>query len=131
MPQQTFNALTGKELKEVILQKISEELDLSGDFGPHLTYPWIKYDFRVRVLSYPRQAVTSDPDVKAEATTISNIPERSETIHEIQVTNEQIIDTPDQARADHNLPIPTATPGPGGVLVDKPVTPKLPLKRGK
>lgn len=124
----TFNALTGPELKDVILKAVSDEIDLSGEFKAHVTFPWVKFTFKLDVLSYPKQGLNDEPEIKVVTTGESNTPASDVPVPIITIDKEVIIDTPDQARADAKLPIPVAGIGIGGVVVDKPV---LPLKKVK
>jgi hypothetical protein len=126
-----FNALSGAELKAIILDRISKELDDSGEFSPNLSYPWIKWDFQVRVTTYPKHPVENEPEVVAEGTIENNINHEllaeTETV-EVSVPEPIIIDTPDQARVDADLPLPTPVPVVNVGVVDKPVKQ---AKRGK
>ena len=138
---QIFNALNGVELKQFLLQRIESKLDEHGDFKESLTFPWIQYEFSVKVLSYPKQAKDAEPGIVVEGEGTATVTERGGiqdgpiTVHEdgveevFDIKELRIIDTPDQARVDSKQPIPTPAPGPGGALVDKPVEFKLPLKQ--
>ncbi len=129
---QLFNALTGPELKEVLLRKISEQLDLTGEFKTNITYPWVKYNITVKLLSYPRQGIGDTPGIIAqvdgEIAAGGEPPQVSELV--VDFSLDEVIDTPDKARVDADLPIPTTAQGPGGVLVDKQVKQVTDKKKG-
>ncbi len=61
-----FLALNGTELKQFILKKIEEKLDATGEFTNHIAYPWIKYDFLIRILAVPQQQIGDDPKIQGK-----------------------------------------------------------------
>lgn len=123
---QIFNALSGQELKKAILADIEKELELTGEFKQHMTFPWVRYEATVKVLSYPKQALDAEPAIKIEAKGemvgdgAENISEsaRPEVILDLSIAD--VMDTPDKARVQSGQPIPTQARQ-NGVLVDKPV----------
>lgn len=120
MPAQSFNALNGKELVEVILDTIREKLEKTGEFPQGLTFPWVHFTFNVSVLSYPKQDRNAEPGIKVEGSEGSGEPAPAEA-SETRVSHSEIIDTPDKARVEHKLPVPTPSPSSGKVFVDKPI----------
>src|SRR5579862_6009132 len=138
MAQPQFNALTGPELIDVILSKVREKLEDTGEFKAHRTFPWVKLFFgSIKVLAYPKQDYDDEPEIKTdeiEVVLTPDAPQPDEQPVTVEIApSEEIIDTPDQARMDADLPLPT--PGladAAGVtvphLVDKLVQP--PMKRG-
>jgi hypothetical protein len=126
-----FNALTGPELKKFLLAKIEEELDKSDKFGNHLSHPWIKYRFGIDFVTYPQDAMDSEPKSIAKGSDEQGDAPEEEKQVLTNAAGEGIIDTPDKARIETNQPIPTTAKGAGDVLVDKPVMPKFPAKKEK
>lgn len=125
MPQ--FTALNGIELKKVILARIEQELDDSGRFQQNLAYPWLKWSASVSLTSYPQAPMEDEPkeiiQVKEElgddTVSLDQLqPPATVVVVEIPPT---VIDTPDQARVDAELPLPTPTPIVNIGIVDKPV----------
>jgi hypothetical protein len=127
MADLVFNALNGPELKAVILAAIAKKLDDTGEFSTHMTYPWVSYTFNVGIVSYPKQAMDAEPGIVAVQETpvdIGKFPTNEEAPEPATVTQVHggaVIDTPDKARLDADLPLPTTAVGLGGVIVDKPI----------
>lgn len=121
MPQ--FTACNGLEAKAVILDKISKALDETGDFNQNITYPWWKFNFSIKMTSYPKFALEAEPQVVAQGTEVPQ--EASPEGEDLQITaivsEDTVVDTPDQARVDADLPLPTAVPVKGVGIVDKPI----------
>lgn len=119
-----FNALSGTELLEVVVSKIRATLLATGEFDPHVSFPWVKFDYHVGLVVYPKQSVDAEPGIVAKGEVIlgGEAPEGQEP-QEIKVEDTQIVDTPDLARIESQQPIPTPARGTGNVLVDKMVTP--------
>lgn len=124
-----FNALSGPELKAVILAAIAKKLDDTGEFGGHMAYPWVSYTFKVGIVAYPKQAMNAEPGIVAEQADpvdYGKFPSNAEAPEPAtitQVTGSDVIDTPDKARLDADLPLPTMAVGLGGVIVDKLIVP--------
>ncbi len=132
MPQ-IFNALNGTELKKAILADVEREMDLTGEFRNHVTYPWVKYTAHLTLLSYPKQAMDAEPGIKITAKDVlwdakeaqAVGPEVPEVVLDLKVDG--VVDIPDQARVDSGQPIPTQALA-AGVLIDKDVhRPKVPV----
>lgn len=122
---QIFNALSGTELKKAILADIEKEMDATGEFKQHMTFPWVRYEATVKILAYPKQALDAEPGIQLHAVGemvgegVENLPgEAPETILDLRILD--TIDTPDKARVTSNQPIPTQARA-AGVLIDKPV----------
>ncbi len=119
-----FNALSGPELLKVVLTDIEKKLLATGEFDAHVTFPWVKYNYSVGLVVYPKQAVDAEPGIKVAGEFEAPVVGPSEgTPVEIKVEDTVIVDTPDLARIESSQPIPTPGRGPGNVLVDKLVTP--------
>lgn len=139
MPQ--FTALSGSELKSVILDKISRAMDESGDFNNNITYPWLRYSYELKMTSYPKFAFDAElqPVVKVEdeikdplGAPENLVPSMDDVKETVLVSEPMTIDTPDQARVDADLPLPTPTPVVNIGVVDKMVMQKSqPPMRGK
>ncbi len=124
-----FNALSGPELLKVVLTDIEKKLLATGEFDAHVTFPWVKYNYQVGLVVYPKQAVDAEPGIKAagEGEVDNKDPEvDKESAVSIEVEDTVIVDTPDLARIASNLPVPTPGRGPGNVLIDRMVTPAAP-----
>lgn len=129
-----FNALSGPELVKSILAEIEKKLLATGDFESNITFPWVKYEYQVSMVSYPKQAVDAEPVVVAKGTGGDTAPvpggAMADTLVETVVADVVVVDTPDLARIASEQPIPTTAKGPGNVLIDKPVIP-VPQKSDK
>lgn len=131
MPQ--FTALNGLEAKAVILAAIGKALDETGDFSQNITYPWWKFNFQVKMTSYPKFALEAEPVVVAKGTETSEepIPE-SEDLQVTGIASEDVVvDTPDQARVDAELPLPTAVPVKNVGVVDQLIPQAPPTRKRK
>lgn len=132
MPQ-IFNALNGEEFLNYLIKTLRERCEATGEFHPAITFPWVKAEFSLKVTVHPRQeqndpnpGINITPTVEAQ---IEGVIPSPEVAMAVEVGGTFILDTPDQARVDSNQPIPTPSPGPKGILVDKPVM-VPPLKVG-
>jgi len=128
---QIFNALNGAELKKAVLADIEREMDLSGEFRNHVTYPWVKYTAHLTLLSYPKQAMDAEPGLKLSVSGVATdnpdykFMEEPEVVLDLKSVS--VIDVPDQTRVDSGQPIPTQAIA-AGVLIDKGVhRPKVPV----
>lgn len=123
-----FNPLNGAELKKVILAQIEKEMDDSGDFQANITYPWLKYTFEIKMNSYPKFAFDAEPVVVAKGgdSLSVEVPSTEDDTKETLISGGTSVDTPDQARVDAELPIPTPTPTVHQGIVDKPVIQQKP-----
>jgi hypothetical protein len=121
MPQ--FTACNGLEAKAIILDKISKALDETGDFSQNITYPWWKFNFSIRMTSYPKFALEAEPKEIAKGVEVpEEAPPDGEDLQVAGIVSEDIIvDTPDQDRVDADLPLPTAVPVKNVGIVDKPI----------
>lgn len=121
-----FNALSGPELLKTVLADIERKLLATGEFEGHMTFPWVKYQYEVAMVVYPKQAVDAEPGISAkgdfEAGTLPSNEEVPEPAHTFDVKDSVVVDTPNIARIESDQPIPTPGRGPGGVLIDKPVS---------
>lgn len=133
MPQ--FTAVNGLEAKAIILDKISKALDETGDFNQNITYPWWKFSFDIKMTSYPKAAFEAEltPVAKGEIDQRDpeNVPESMDDVKETIIAPEPtVVDTPDQARVDAGLPLPTAVPVKNVGIVDQPVA-QVPVAKGR
>ena len=125
LPQ--LNALNGTEMIEFMLASIRKKLEDSGEFHLHTTFPLFRLDYKLSIASYPQQDLEDAPKIKVEGTTLldrredRSVKELSEPI-KTEIEASIVVDTPDKARVEAHLPVPTPSPGPGGVIVDKPVS---------
>lgn len=120
----TFNALNGEEYLKVILTKVESTLRGTNEFKTNLSFPLTRFEFDIRVWTYPKESLEGKPGIVASA----RVGEPQTSDPSDRVTNTQVIDQPDKARVEAKLEIPKAVPGPGTsadaerpdkVLVDK------------
>ena len=121
-----FNALSGPELLKAVLTDIEKKLLATGEFDSHVTFPWVKYDYKVSMVVYPKQAVDAEPGIVVAGGETTGVDDPKMRHHDIAVEDVVIVDTPDLARIASKQPIPTPGRGPGNVLIDKMVTPAAP-----
>jgi hypothetical protein len=114
-----FNALSGPELLDIICKDFRRRLEGTGEFKPNVTFPWVRYDFKAHVLCYPTQGKTDDPKIYVSARAELGNLDIEAAAQQFESEGGAIIDTPDKARAENNLPIPTPTIGPGPQIIDK------------
>jgi len=133
-----FNALTGPELKSVILKEIENKLDETGEFAQHRTFPWVKLTIgAIKVLAYPKQGMEDEPEIQTpqieKVLSEKDAPQPDEQPSIIDLGSYSlVIDTPDKARDEAGLPIPV--PGiadVGGVAVPTIVDKYVSKKSGK
>jgi hypothetical protein len=120
---QIFNALNGAELKKAILADIEREMDLTGEFRNHVTFPWVKYTAHITLLSYPKQAMDAEPGIKITASGVATdnlVPPVAEPEVVLDLKVGSVVNVPDQARVDSDQPIPTQSLA-AGILIDAPV----------
>ena len=130
MPQ--FTATNGLEAKAIILDKISKALDETGDFNQNITYPWWKFSFSVKMTSYPKAFMDSElVEIVMDEVIPTEAPPDSDIHITAVVSDPLVVDTPDQARVEADLPIPTAVPVKGVGIVDKPIIQKPAVKKGR
>ena len=131
MPQ--FTACNGLEAKAVILAAVSKALDETGDFVQNITYPWWKFRFSVKMTSYPKFSAEAEPVEIAKNEVIPEVapPEGEDAQVTAIVSDDVVIDIPDQARVDADLPLPTAVPVKNVGIVDRPIPQARPAKGAK
>jgi hypothetical protein len=92
------NALTGKELKEMILKEVSAHMDLDSYFRGHLTYPNVHFKWQLVVRSYPNEP----PEFKNELEQAARVDDWQrdplQMVKEGTLESEHEIDAPDKAR---------------------------------
>lgn len=144
-----FNALNGTEVKHLILKEVERQIDLSGEFTNNITFPYLEWEVTAKVLAYPKQRPGEEPAIKVEAggtITKHQDPDKEGDYGMDEITlgiNEKglktvlefdtkhTVDTPDLARVNADLPLPTPSPVPGVGIVDKlvqSVKTKIPTK---
>lgn len=124
MPNQ-FTAINGEEFKKILLSSISSALEDSGEFRNHVTFPLIQWNFKLECKIVPRQALDTDPEVVVEGNGARVSPDFSadelKNQRRLEINGEDFIDTPDLAREQAGIGIPTPVVGPDGSIEDKPV----------
>lgn len=112
----TFNALTAPELRKIVLDSIDRAFDQSGEFGQNITFPKVNWNFRLEVKVYP--AAFPDKLVKTEGEVKRSEPEDPAAYRILTFGQTAGVDTPDLARQQNNLPLPTPKVGPDGIIAD-------------
>ncbi len=113
-----FNALSGLETLDVITTRIRQALENTGEFKQNIAFPLMRFDFDVKVWSYPKQALSGEAGIKVGASVVDKdaLTEPGKPI--VSVSSGAILDTPDKERLNAGLDIPRAQPAAQGVIVD-------------
>lgn len=125
-----FNALNGVETKKFILSKIEETLEGSGEFPPHLTYPWFRFEFSLKLTQLsgtpenPGPAgevntkLTEEHGDRTRLNTQDSMENSSPELVEFQGSGEVAV--PDDARTVSDQPVLVQVESETGVQVDRP-----------
>lgn len=109
--------LSGTELRQIMLNDLANILSLDGMFSLHIGYGRVSYKLRVEVQidnpAYPKHTVqtqakaaaVNEPDETLRALTPPPIPSPSEASVFAASERTRVIDSPNHARLEHNLPI--------------------------
>lgn len=115
-----FNALSGAETKKFLLAEIEKMFDESGNFTPHLTYPWFRFELDLKITLLSGRA--SDPGVMKTLGVVGAVeagePGENPEVVEFQASGE--VNTPDTAREASDQPLHIAEESETGIKVDKP-----------
>lgn len=127
MADALFNALTAPEFKQIVIDSILRAFDETGEFASHITFPKVSWDFRLELKVYPspipEHTVLARGVIEKEPVSI----EQSLAAKVITFQQKEGIDTPDLAREQAGLPIPTQAKGADGVQGDVAVfSPRVP-----
>lgn len=111
-----FNALNGAEAAQIIEHDIHEAIDANDQFKKHLTYPRIKWTWKLTVEVYPTEPPQFGAEAAGEGTVKPAEPEVIVLEGSRSITKsaeEPEAQAPDDARRDAGVPvsIPTKTPG--------------------
>jgi hypothetical protein len=122
-PSRIYNALSGDEVKQLILKEIEQAFDQVADFRPSVAFPVVRWNFTCALSVYPR-----DPQdiaiqkVGAHVSTDATPEEMTNTTDVIlegqNAVGAQGMLAPDQAREEAGLPVPTLRRDRTGNLVD-------------
>jgi len=134
-----FNALSGEELKRIIMNEIQRQLDADYRFKNHLTYPQISWAWDLHVKAYPSDIpefrIHLEKTIRAPKTEQMDAPpppREDAPVVEFDLGTSRLVaaptgETTDSARRDAGLPVPAprVVAGPAGskVLVDAPDIP--------
>lgn len=121
-----FNALSGAELQKVLVDKLKFALEQSGEFPAHRTFPWVKIKLTLALTCHPQMDMKEEPvnvfpPLEVEAGELVGLEPQT-----IDMTLTQVLDTPDKARLESDLPLPIQTEiraGQESMHVDKPTVP--------
>jgi hypothetical protein len=125
---QLYNALTGLELKQLILKHLDEKLEATGKFNGYTTYPNVQFWANVQV----HLPLMADRDFQVEEKVEYNIltdTDPAETISVVASLNEDVDNPADKIRDENNMPVfeTRITKGHGGLVQAQDV----PVVRGK
>lgn len=129
-----FNALNGLELREIILKQVTKALDDDWHFRRNLTYPIVRFKFRLDIHAYPQDppefdveteaAMSIDPEFQPEV--VDGVPIGQE---HIELAGGAKIEAPDKAREESGLPVPSPERA-AGTVVERPIEPAKGLGKG-
>lgn len=111
-----FNAITGRELKEIILSELKRHLDADSRFANHVTYPVFSYRWALAVNAYPSEP--PEFEVKVGPLTVkapgADMPEGDAPVIEIDLGGGKDVTAPapggvtaDAARRDAGIAVPS------------------------
>lgn len=126
-----FNALTGKEAKQVILNEVTRALENDSEFREHLTFPRVRWSWRLEMHIYPRtpeekiveatgEAVQMKTEKVGEEFVMSRdengqlvpvVPENATYVKEVLQSAEREVMAPDAVRAAEGMETQAAQPG--------------------
>lgn len=116
-----FNALSGAETKKFLLSEIEKMFDESGNFTPHLTYPWFRFELDLKITLLSGRAENPGEmktlGVSGEGQGGEKGEGELETV-EFQASGE--VNTPDTAREASDQALHITEESETGVKVDKP-----------
>lgn len=92
------NALTGKELKDMILKEVSAHMDQDSYFRGHLTYPNVHFKWQLTVRSYPNNPPEFGNELEEHAVVDDWKRDPLQMVKEGVLENSQDIESPDKAR---------------------------------
>ena len=116
--EQVFNALGAQEFKAIIMKSIERGFDESGEFADHLTFPKVSWDFRLEVKVYPSASPDRVVVAKGQIERSPVTEDQARTAKIVTFSQAAGIDTPDLAREQNALPIPTPKAGADGIVGD-------------
>lgn len=123
-----FNALNGRETKQVILNEITRALDNDSEFREHLTFPRVSWHWKLEMIIYPRTPEEKTVEVVGDAIQVIRdeagnlmpvVPESASHVREILQSAPREINAPDAIRESEGLVTQTAAPG-GVRIANKP-----------
>ncbi len=116
-----FHALTGTELKEILIKEFTQRLDRCQILVEHLTFPKVTYKLELTIDSYPM----SEAATVGATRTLGNpdhvgTPNREELVYERTIGDTQET-APDKIREENDLPVfRTERQQDTGTLIDAP-----------
>lgn len=119
-----FNALDGSEVKAIVLREIETAMDLNEQFGKHLTYPLVEWQWEIRVKAHAQENGQFGAEGEL-ATAVKHIEPIAlvltggRKVTRMSESDPEERQAPDQARAEAGLPVLELTDTPLG-LVDAP-----------
>ena len=120
IPDKPFSALTGDEIREIVLKQISEKMESDTSFAPHLTYPVVEWEWTLSLRSYPARddkGIHLQTEGRAEST--GTLPPLAEDPLTSELTEGHKTDVPDETREEFGIPVTTPARNPQGRFVDR------------
>lgn len=118
MPIPTLNdPISGQELKEILVQRFKALLDRDSTLINDIAYAGFESSLILN-LKYKRSR-TQDTLVWGNDKAGDTEDELDNPLAHVAMTDYYETDSPNEARDDHNLPIPTLVPGPNGPVREK------------
>ena len=103
-----FNALTGREVKAIILREIAKAMDQDEQFASHLTYPLIEWDWTVNLRAFAQENSEFKTEASGKITVSQPEPVTVQLAGARSVTKSDDHpegQAPDEARREAGLPV--------------------------
>jgi len=111
VPSRVFNALTGAEVKAIILKEIGRAFDEVSDFRPVVSFPVCRWTWDLKLDVYPRDPPTIELQKSGAHVATDATPEEMTSTQAIELKGQNAVgavgmQAPDQAREEAGLPVP-------------------------
>jgi hypothetical protein len=113
-----FNALTGEELKKVILAAVERKLESDHRFRANITYPILKFDLQFKLECYPLDPPLAEIHLGESYEAPLELEAQLGEKQTLEFGLRADVDAPDALREGFGLPVPKPRVGPGGQIVD-------------
>ena len=95
-----YNALTGQELKKLIIDEVTRELDSDSKFRNILTYPNVHFRWQLVVRSYPNEPPEFNKEIEQSLHTEDFNQDPLQEVDERVYEGGQAIEQPDKIREE-------------------------------